>query len=202
MSELGRDLTAAVKELGGVVPPAAATAELARRAEAERLLDVGYAHLDSPLGRLTLAATPRGLVRVAYSDGDLEQILGGLAREISPRVLEAPGRMDPIRRELEEYFEGSRRQFSFAVDLSLSRGFFRQVLEATARIGFGEVRSYAEVAAEAGSPRAVRATGNGLGSNPIPIVVPCHRVVRTGGEMGGYTGGVERKKFLLSLEGR
>jgi methylated-DNA-[protein]-cysteine S-methyltransferase len=116
-------------------------------------------------------------------------------------VLEAPARLDPVRREFDEYFDGRRQDFDVPIDWSYLAGFTREVLRATARIGFGQVSSYAGVAAEAGSPRAVRAAGNALGANPMPVVVPCHRVLRTGGSLGGYTGGLERKEFLLRLEG-
>jgi methylated-DNA-[protein]-cysteine S-methyltransferase len=158
--------------------------------------------VDSPLGPLVVAATPKGLVRVSYSEfrGE-DEVLEELARRVSPRVLEAPARLDPVRRELDEYFEGRRQGFDVPIDWSYLAGFTREVLRATARIGFGEVSTYAGVAAEAGSPRAVRAAGNALGSNPMPVVVPCHRVLRTGGTLGGYTGGLEKKEFLLRLEG-
>ncbi len=171
------------------------------RAEEEGLLDVAYARADSPLGPLILAATPRGLARVAYvlDDGE-EPVLEDLARRISPRVLEHPARLDVARRELAEYFDGRRRTFEVGLDLSLVRGFVARVLEATARIPYGEASSYTEVAGAAGSPRAVRAAGNALGSNPIPVVVPCHRVLRSDGSLGGYTGGLDRKKRLLELE--
>jgi methylated-DNA-[protein]-cysteine S-methyltransferase len=178
------------------------TPALSERAEAEGLLDVAYTSVDSPLGPLVVAATPKGLVRVSYSEfrGE-DEVLEELARRVSPRVLEAPARLDPVRRELDEYFEGHRQGFDVPIDWSYLAGFTREVLRATARIGFGEVSTYAGVAAEAGSPRAVRAAGNALGANPMPVVVPCHRVLRTGGTLGGYTGGVERKEFLLRLEG-
>jgi methylated-DNA-[protein]-cysteine S-methyltransferase len=176
--------------------------DLAERAEAEGLIDVAYTSVDSPLGPLVVAATPKGLVRVSYTEfrGE-DEVLEELARRVSPRVLEAPARLDRVRRELEEYFEGRRQDFDVPIDWSYLAGFTREVLRATARIGFGEVSSYAGVAAEAGSPRAVRAAGNALGSNPMPVVVPCHRVLRSGGKLGGYTGGLERKEFLLRLEG-
>jgi methylated-DNA-[protein]-cysteine S-methyltransferase len=176
--------------------------DLAERAEAEGLIDVAYTSVDSPLGPLVVAATPKGLVRVSYTEfrGE-DEVLEELARRVSPRVLEAPARLDPVRRELDEYFEGRRQDFDVPIDWSYLAGFTREVLRATARIGFGEVSSYAGVAAEAGSPRAVRAAGNALGSNPMPVVVPCHRVLRSGGKLGGYTGGLERKEFLLRLEG-
>ena len=142
-------------------------------------------------------------MRVAYVGyRPEEEVIEDLARRISPRVLEAPARLDPVRRELDEYFEGRRTGFDVPIDWSLTRGFTRGVLSATARIPYGELGTYASVAGAAGSPRAVRAAGNALGANPMPVVVPCHRVVRTGGALGGYTGGVERKEFLLRLEGR
>jgi methylated-DNA-[protein]-cysteine S-methyltransferase len=183
-------------------PPAALGTKVAERAAANGLLDVAYTTVDSPLGPLVVAATPRGLVRVAYTEAvPQEDVLEELAARISPRLLEAPGRFDEPRRELDDYFAGRRRGFDLPIDWSTLRGFTRKVLQATARIDFGELRSYSEVASEAGSPRAVRAAGNALGANPMPVVVPCHRVVRTGGALGGYTGGVERKEFLLRLEG-
>jgi methylated-DNA-[protein]-cysteine S-methyltransferase len=178
------------------------TPDLIRRADAEGLIDVAYTSVESPLGPLVVAATPKGLVRVSYTEfrGE-DEVLEELARRVSPRVLEAPARLDPVRRELDEYFEGRREDFDVPIDWSYLAGFTREVLRATARIGFGEVSSYAGVAAEAGSPRAVRAAGNALGANPMPVVVPCHRVLRSGGKLGGYTGGLERKEFLLRLEG-
>jgi methylated-DNA-[protein]-cysteine S-methyltransferase len=183
-------------------PGAAATERLAERAAAEGLLDVAYAPVDSPLGPLLVAATPRGLARVAYLESwSSDQVLEDLAERVSPRVMEAPERLDEQRRELEDYFTGRRTEFEVPIDWSVLRGFTRKVLRETARIHFGEVRTYADVAAGAGSPRAVRAAGNALGANPMPIVVPCHRVIRTGGALGGYTGGLERKEFLLRLEG-
>ena len=177
------------------------TPALAERAANEGLLDVAYASVDSPLGPLLVAATPQGLVRVSYSEfrGE-EETLEELARRVSPRVLEAPAKLDRVRRELDEYFEGRRHDFDLAIDWSHLAGFTREVLMATAKIPFGDVSTYAGVAEAAGSPRAVRAAGNALGANPMPVVVPCHRVLRTGGRLGGYTGGLERKEFLLRLE--
>jgi methylated-DNA-[protein]-cysteine S-methyltransferase len=187
------------------------TAELDREATMQRLrdraakaglLDVAFAELDSPLGPLLVAVTPRGLVRVAYeSEGGDDLVLAELAERLSPRVLHAPERTDAIRRELDEYFHGARRAFTTPVDWSLVRGFARGVLRATAQVPFGQVTSYRQVAEAAGSPRASRAAGNALGANPIPIVVPCHRVLHIGGGLGGYAGGVERKRKLLELEG-
>jgi methylated-DNA-[protein]-cysteine S-methyltransferase len=196
MSEIETMLRRAAEELPSTVP------ELGARAEAEGLVDVAYASVDSPLGPLVVAATPRGVVRVAYTDrSSPEEVLEELAARVSPRVLESPRRVDPVRRELDEYFAGRRREFETPVDWSQLTGFTRKVLRATARIGFGDTSTYAGVATQAGSPRAVRAAGNALGANPVPVVVPCHRVLRTGGALGGYAGGSERKAYLLRLEG-
>jgi len=200
MTDVDRALSEAAQGLPAAGPTRQALDGLLARAEKEGLMDVAYTQVDSPLGPLTVAATSRGLVRLAYPERPLDQVLAGLADAVSPRILEAPARLDPIRRELDEYFEGRRRRFETPIDWALTRGFFRRVLQVTAEIGYGHVRTYTEVAAGAGSARAVRATGNGLGSNPMPVVVPCHRVVRTGGGLGGYTGGIERKEFLLGLE--
>jgi methylated-DNA-[protein]-cysteine S-methyltransferase len=183
------------------VPPELGRA-FAARADAEGLVDVAYASVDSPLGPLLAAATPTGLVALSYEQfRSRDEVLEQLATQLSPRLLEAPGRLDAARRELEEYFEGRRESFDLPLDWSLTHGFTRRVLRQTARIGYGDLSTYKEVATGAGSAGAVRAAGNALGSNPMPIVVPCHRVVRTGGKLGGYTGGVERKEFLLRLEG-
>jgi methylated-DNA-[protein]-cysteine S-methyltransferase len=178
-----------------------AAANLAGAAAREGLLDVAYGFADSPFGRLMVAVTRRGLVRLDYPDRDLDLSLRELAAEISPRILEAPQATDEVRRELGEYFEGKRKRFSIRVDLSPVYGFRRKVLERTARIPFGSVSTYREIASQAGSPRGMRAAGNALGSNPVPIVVPCHRVLRSGGALGGYTGGLDRKVTLLQLEG-
>jgi methylated-DNA-[protein]-cysteine S-methyltransferase len=205
MGSMTTDLQRAIRSAAGELssPSGDLAARLAARAAEEGLLDVAYASVDSPLGELTVAMTPAGLVRVAYSDySGQEAVVEDLAERLSPRVLESPARLDPVRRELDEYFEGRRTEFDVPIDWSLTRGFTRGVLQATARIPFGEVGTYASVAGEAGSPRAVRAAGNALGSNPMPVVVPCHRILRTGGALGGYTGGIERKQFLLRLEGR
>ena len=185
------------------VDVAAAVRAATERALAEGLVDVAYCEVGSPLGTLVAAGTERGLLRLAYEDfnGGLDRVLEHLAVRVSPRIVEAPARLDAVRRELDEYFAGRRRDFGVPIDWSLTSGFTRRVLEATARIPFGATGSYAGVAAEAGSPRATRAAGNALGSNPLPIVVPCHRVLRSGGRLGGYTGGVEKKEHLLRLEG-
>ncbi|HEX2026616.1 MAG TPA: methylated-DNA--[protein]-cysteine S-methyltransferase, partial [Nitriliruptorales bacterium] len=155
----------------------------------------------SPVGPLLAAATPRGLAALRYVRGGVEQELAELAARLSPRILAAPRRLEPLRLQLDQYFAGRRCRFEVPLDWSLAAGFTRRVLEVTARIPYGEVATYAQVAATAGHPRAARAAGNALGANPLPIVVPCHRVVRTGGEVGGYTGGGQRKRVLLRLEG-
>jgi methylated-DNA-[protein]-cysteine S-methyltransferase len=200
MDRMNEDIETALREAAATLPSAAAL-DL-QRVAGEGLLDVAYATVDSPLGPLVVAATPRGLVRLAYTGSrDEGEVVEDLAGKLSPRILEAPERLDEVRRELDEYFEGRRVDFEVPIDWSLTHGFTGKVLRQTARIGYGKTSTYAEVAGRAGSPRAVRAAGNALGSNPIPVVVPCHRVLRTGGALGGYTGGVERKEFLLRLEG-
>ena len=181
--------------------PADVEQTLRNRIADKGLADVAYATVDSPLGRLLAATTKRGLVRLAYDNQPLDDTLDDLALSVSPRIIEDVAALDGIRRQLDEYFEGRRRSFEFAVDWSWATGFVRRVLKATAAVPFGSVASYAQVATKAGSPRASRAAGNALGSNPIPIVVPCHRILRTGGALGGYTGGLHRKEFLLHLEG-
>lgn len=176
-------------------------AALARRAADDGLLDVAHGTYDSPLGTLTVIVTPRGLVRLSYPGEGIGAQLDELADRVSPRILEAPERTDAVRRQLDEYFDGARRAFDVPIDWRLVRGFAGDVLRATARIPFGSVSSYRQIAEEAGSPKAYRAAGNALGSNPVPIVVPCHRVLHVSGGLGGYTGGLDRKRFLLRLEG-
>jgi methylated-DNA-[protein]-cysteine S-methyltransferase len=171
------------------------------RAAREALLDVAYGTAESPLGPLTVFVTPAGLLQISYQDEPLEATLQHTADRVSPRIIEAPERIDAVRRELDEYFAGRRTTFDVSLDWRLVRGFAVDVLRATARVPFGAVTTYRDVAADAGSPHAYRAAGNALGSNPIPIVVPCHRVLHSGGGLGGYTGGVARKAFLLELEG-
>ncbi|MFZ0042241.1 MAG: methylated-DNA--[protein]-cysteine S-methyltransferase [Solirubrobacteraceae bacterium] len=171
-------------------------------AAAAGLLDVAYARLDSPVGQLLLAATPTGLARIVYLDGPAgeDAALEELANRISPRVLAAPGKLDRPRRELDEYFAGRRHGFDLQLDWELMTGFARRIMAATAAIPYGSVSTYRDVAAQAGSPRGARAAGNALGSNPLPIVLPCHRVLHAGGGLGGYTGGLDRKRTLLAIE--
>jgi methylated-DNA-[protein]-cysteine S-methyltransferase len=178
------------------------TSGLAARAESEGLLDVAYTTFETPVGEGLVAATRRGLVRVALPNERPDDVLQRLAAQVSPRVLEWPARLDEARRELDEYFEGRRDHFELPLDWRLTHApFAKRVLRATARVPFGSTITYGEAAARAGNPRAQRAAGNALGSNPIPIVVPCHRVIRTGGAIGNYGGGPEMKRFLLKLEG-
>lgn len=172
--------------------------------ERSGLIDVSYAIADSPVGRLLLAATGAGLVCLDYVNGEdeIERSLRRLAARLSPRVLLAPRRLDAPRRELDEFFNGRRRGFDVPLDLALVKpGFTRRVLEQTAQIPFGETVTYKAIAGRAGNERAFRAAGTALGSNPLPIVVPCHRVLHSGGGLGGYTGGLEIKRRLLAIEG-
>lgn len=175
-------------------------AGLTRRAATEGLLDVAYTTVDSPVGRLLLAATPRGLARVAYDREDHDAVLDTLAHRLSPRILRAPARLDGVARELDEYFAGRRRTFDLDLDLSLSHGFRQVVQRHLPEIGYGQTRSYREVAELVGNPRAVRAVGTACATNPLPVVVPCHRVLRADGSLGGYVGGAEAKSVLLRLE--
>jgi methylated-DNA-[protein]-cysteine S-methyltransferase len=173
----------------------------AARAADEGLADVAYATVDSPIGKLLVAATERGLVRVSFRNERHEDVLNELVVKVSPRVLEAPARLDEARRELDEYFEGERRSFDLPLDWRLTKGFRSEVLHKLVEVPYGETASYAEMAAQAGRPRAYRAAGSACGSNPMPVVVPCHRVVASGGGLGGYGGGLDMKRFLLRLEG-
>jgi methylated-DNA-[protein]-cysteine S-methyltransferase len=183
-----------------------ATQALLARAERDGLIDVAYTSMDSPFGRLLVASTDRGVVKLALPShrgrGMTEsEILEELATTVSPRVIELPRRLDPARRELDAYFEGKLRRFDTPVDWQLSHGFTDKVLHAVARIPYGETLSYGEVAREAGNARASRAAGTACGANPVPLIVPCHRVVQASGAPGNYGGGPEMKRSLLELEG-
>ncbi len=173
---------------------------LAADAQAEGILDVAYRTVDSPVGTLLLAATDHGLVRVAYAREDHDAVLQTLSDRISPRILAAPARLDPAARELAEYFAGRRHAFDLPLDWRLSAGFRRTVLGRLPSIGYGHTASYAAVARLVGNPKAVRAVGTACSTNPLPVVVPCHRVTRSDGGMGGYVGGLEAKRTLLDLE--
>ncbi|HEY1574827.1 MAG TPA: methylated-DNA--[protein]-cysteine S-methyltransferase [Pseudonocardiaceae bacterium] len=175
-------------------------ARLAAAAERDGVLDVAYRTVDSPVGELLLAATGEGLVRVAYGTQGVDEVLAALAASVSPRILRAPGRLDPASRQLDEYFTGHRTTFDLPLDLRLATGFRKAVLAHLPRIGYGRTESYAQVAAAAGSPRAVRAVGTACATNPLPLVVPCHRVVKSDGSFGGYVGGADVKRTLLRME--
>jgi methylated-DNA-[protein]-cysteine S-methyltransferase len=175
-------------------------ARLVAAAERDGLLDVAYRTVDTPVGTLLLAATDRGLIRVAYAREGHDQVLEALAGSVGPRILHAPGRLDGAARQLAEYFAGRRTGFDLPLDFRLSKGFRRSVLAHLPRIPYGRTESYAQVAGAAGSPRAVRAVGTACATNPLPVVVPCHRVVRSDGSFGDYAGGPEAKRTLLALE--
>lgn len=179
---------------------ATARAQLLWEAEEGGLLDIAYRTVDSPVGPLLLAATPVGLLRVAFASERHDGVLAVLAQRISPRILAAPGRLDDVARQLDQYFDGSRRTFDLPLDLRLARGFRRTVLDRLVAIAYGATASYAAVAAAAGSPAAVRAVGTACATNPVPVVVPCHRVVRSDGNPGQYLGGTDVKRALLALE--
>lgn len=197
-----REIQGALKRMKRLEAPSEVAARgFVARATIERMVDVAYASIDSPFGALLAAVTTRGLVTLSYPDHPVDEVLHDLSAKISPRVLEVPGCTDEVRRQLDRYFEGRLRQFDLPIDWRLSTGFTRHVLQQTSKVPFGQLSTYRDVAAKAGSPRASRAAGNALGSNPIPIVVPCHRIVRSNGDLGGYTGGLDRKRLLLRIEG-
>jgi methylated-DNA-[protein]-cysteine S-methyltransferase len=174
--------------------------KLEQAAEQDDLLDVAYTTVDSPVGKLLLAATPKGLVRVAYASENHDEVLDTLGRKLSPRVLRAPKRLAVAARELDEYFTSRRQVFDLRLDMSLSKGFRQLVQRHLPEIGYGQTRSYRQVAELVGNPKAVRAVGTACATNPLPVVVPCHRVLRADGALGGYIGGPEAKTALLDLE--
>jgi methylated-DNA-[protein]-cysteine S-methyltransferase len=193
--------------LAGLPDPDAASLErlhvrLASAAAIDASLDIAYRTVDSPLGTLLLAATPTGLLRVAYASEGHDDVLAALSAQVSPRVLRAPARLDPAAHAIEEYFAGQRRRFDLALDLQLARGFRREVLDWLPSISYAGTASYSAVAAGTGRPAAVRAVGTACARNPMPIVIPCHRVVKSDGSIGAYLGGVAAKQALLSLESR
>jgi len=175
--------------------------QLGAAAGADRLLDVVYRTVDSPVGSLLLAATEQGLIRVAYEIEDHDQVLQSLSERVSPRILRAPRQLDQVARQLSEYFSGERRDFVLPLDFRLAHGFRREVLSHLVMIDYGDTETYSKVAAATGHPRAVRAVGSACATNPMPVIVPCHRVLRSDGKLGGYVGGVQIKAALLSLEG-
>jgi len=175
-------------------------ARLALVAQERGLLDVAYRTVDTPVGEMLLAATEVGVLRLAFAVEGFDQVLDTLARKVSPRVLRAPARLDRLAFEVEEYLTGSRRSFDLPLDLTLTTGFRREVVRHLPEIPYGRTATYTEVAALAGSPRAVRAVGTACAKNPLPLVVPCHRVVRSDGTTGQYAGGPAAKRWLLELE--
>jgi methylated-DNA-[protein]-cysteine S-methyltransferase len=173
---------------------------VASRAQEQDLLDIAYRTVDTPVGQLLIAATPLGLIRVAYPRQDHDAVLTALAQQVSPRVLFAPAKLDDAARQFDDYFTRKRHGFDLAVDLQLASGFRRTVLERLPDVGYGRTVSYGELAAEVGHPRAARAVGTACATNPVPLVIPCHRVVLGDGSAGSYVGGPEVKRVLLDLE--
>lgn len=198
MNDIERELAASLEDLTGLD---AAEERFNTAATDGWLSDVVFDVIDSPLGDLVAAMTPRGLAVLHYTHGDTDATLETIARRLSPRMVSSPKSLQQVARQLDEFFEGRRKDFDLQLDWSLLRGFTRKVLQVTSRIPYGKTLTYSEVAAKAGSPRGMRAAGNALGANPIPIIVPCHRVLRNDGTVGGYTGGPEKKIHLLHLEG-
>jgi methylated-DNA-[protein]-cysteine S-methyltransferase len=174
--------------------------QLVAAADGDRLLDVAYRTVDSPVGSLLLAATEQGLVRVAYEIEDHDQVLQTLSERVSSRILRAPRRLDQVAHQLDEYFAGGRRDFMLPLDFQLAHGFRREVLSRLVLIDYGRTETYSQVAVATGHPRAVRAVGSACATNPMPVIVPCHRVLRSDGTLGGYVGGLQTKAALLSFE--
>lgn len=202
MNPTDKDL---IRKLEGIFPaddalPRSLRDRLAADASNAGTLDVAYRTVETPVGRLLLAATEDGLVRIAFPDQGHDAALEELARKVSPRVLLAPARLDLPAKELDEYFSGNRTSFDLPLDLRLSGGYRRRVLDRLRQVGYGQTESYGELAAATGSPRASRAVGTACATNPLPLVIPCHRVVRSDGTIGQYAGGPEAKRFLLDLE--
>ena len=196
------DVSAMLADLTTVGPEALEKLHVALEDAADRegILDVAYRTIDTPVGSLLLAATRAGLVRVAFDSQDHDVVLEQLASMLSPRILRAPKRLDPVAREIDEYFARRRTSFDVPLDFALSTGFRRSVLEHLPQIAYGRTESYADVARTVGNPKAVRAVGSACATNPMPVVIPCHRVLRTDGTLGGYVGGPEAKAALLDLE--
>ncbi|HEX2322746.1 MAG TPA: methylated-DNA--[protein]-cysteine S-methyltransferase [Streptosporangiaceae bacterium] len=205
MNDLERLLTGAadqVADAGDAADPAMKRlrAALASRAQEQNLLDIAYRTVETPVGQLLIAATPLGLIRVAYPRQDHDAVLTALAEQVSPRVLFAPAKLDDAARQFDDYFTRHRHRFELAVDLQLASGFRRTVLERLPDVGYGRTVSYGELAAQVGHPRAARAVGTACATNPLPLVIPCHRVVLGDGSPGAYVGGPEKKRVLLDFE--
>ena len=196
------DVVAILEPLDAGMEPALASlhARLVREAQETHVLDIAYRVVDSPVGKLLLAATEKGIIRVAFELENHQAVLDRLASSVSPNILHAPSQLEAAAQQLSEYFNGSRTSFHLPLDFSLSRGFRLNVLHHLPDIAYGTTESYAEVALAAGSPNAVRAVGTACATNPLPVIVPCHRVVRSDGSYGGYLGGTEAKRTLLGLE--
>jgi methylated-DNA-[protein]-cysteine S-methyltransferase len=192
----------ALRSLTAIAPETLARLhrELEAAARRDGVLDIAYRTVDTPVGPLLLAATEKGLIRVAYEREDHEKVLELLAAKVSPRILRAPDRLDRAAFEIDQYFAGDRRDFDLALDLSLSHGFRQSVQRYLPQIAYGHTQSYADIARSVGNPNAIRAVGTACATNPLPIVVPCHRVIRTDGTLGGYAGGLDAKMLLLQLE--
>ena len=195
LDELGRLLRAEARRFTDDVDITAVAAAAAD----EDLLDVAWTVVDSPIGPLVVAGTVVGLLTVSFAEPDTT--LETIARQVSPRILEHPARLDAARRQLDEYFEDRRHRFELALDRRLSKGLRARVLAELEAVPFGSVVTYGELAARAGNPKAFRAVGSAMATNPLPIVVPCHRVLRSGGKLGGYGGGLDAKRWLLRHEG-
>jgi methylated-DNA-[protein]-cysteine S-methyltransferase len=193
------DLEALLTEGPGDDDYAAAAAAARRAADQAGVVDVAYTTTDTPVGPLVMASTDEGLLMIEF--GGEATHLDLIAQRVSPRIVELPRRLDPVRRQLDEYFEGRRHDFELPLDWRLSRGFRRAVLDQLVRVPYGHITSYSQLAELAGSPRASRAVGTAMATNPIPIVVPCHRCLRNDGSLGGYGGGLDTKRWLLNLEG-
>jgi len=191
-----------LQPLDAGIEPALASlhARLVRSAQESHSLDIAYTVVDSPVGKLLLAATEHGVVRVAFELENHDAVLQLLANTVSPRILHAPSQLEAAARQLDEYFSGTRKDFSLPLDFQLARGFRLNVLHHLPQIAYGSTESYAQVAQAAGSPKAVRAVGTACATNPLPVIVPCHRVVKSDGTFGGYLGGTEAKRRLLTLE--
>jgi len=202
MNDLESLLAGAGENAAGAADPAMRRlrAMVASRAEEQNLLDIAYRTLDTPVGQLLIAATPLGLIRVAYPRQGHDDVLAALAQQVSPRVLFAPAKLDDAARQFDDYFSRRRHGFDLAVDLQLASGFRRTVLERLPDVSYGRTVSYGELAAEVGHPRAARAVGSACATNPVPLVIPCHRVVLGDGSPGSYVGGPEIKRVLLELE--
>jgi methylated-DNA-[protein]-cysteine S-methyltransferase len=205
MNDLERLLTGAADQVADAADAADPAmkrlrAALASRAQEQNLLDIAYRTVETPVGQLLIAATPLGLIRVAYPRQDHDAVLTALAEQVSPRVLFAPAKLDDAARQFDDYFTRHRHRFELAVDLQLASGFRRTVLERLPDVGYGRTVSYGELAAQVGHPRAARAVGTACATNPLPLVIPCHRVVLGDGSPGAYVGGPEKKRVLLDFE--